>query len=773
MPDRRFESTPARPDDRHEGRGRPAAVSGRRPAGRTAASIVLTGLLWLGLGLLSLILFAGTFLVVAPPSDLINERITAEIRARTGRELHIAGGSSFTLLPSLRLTMANVSLSAPPAMQAPPLIEAEGLEVSLALLPLLLREVQIDRLVFIRPVIDLRIDASGRRSWDFVERSVPAGGQPIRLAQLATRRDDGRHLPAELQDFARNSSLPPPRRVDELGRALSLDDVRIVEGVLRFADLPQGRTIELRDIEARISLGHGLGALALSGQALVEGERFHIDSRVASLRDAMDDRPFGLTLKLASAVGDASFEGMLTTPRRPQLDGRVSLKAASGSLLARRLAIPQLAPLGAIDAGPLAVEGLLKTTPTSVAVREGTYRWSDVTAQGSASIDTSGARPFVKANLKIAALDLDALAGRQTKARGADGGGSAGSLARAAPAPASPPGKLRSIEELLGPGQQAPATQVRGFARRSGEDWSMETINLVRLDRFDLEGRFDIGQLQWQGVKASEAQVEAGLKAGALKLTLMDAVLHGGRAKGLVTIEAKEHGLTLGVNLSTEGVAVRPLLAECAGLDLADGRGRLSIAVSASGLSERDLIGSLLGKAEISLVDGAIIGWDANAMMAGLRHGRIPSLERSAASRTPVHLLQGTFQIANGVARTQDLKLEGSALKTQAVGLVNIVDRNIDFVLRPQPGQHPAPQGGLAAIEIPVRIAGPWGSPSLVPDVNAALKSPQTQEAVRQLGRQVREGNVDGALKAVIGDGPGSEQKINKAKDVMKQLLGR
>ena len=144
-----------------------------------------------------------------------------------------------------------------------------------------------------------------------------------------------------------------------------------------------------------------------------------------------------------------------------------------------------------------------------------------------------------------------------------------------------------------------------------------------------------------------------------------------------------------------------------------------------------------------------------------LRRGEMPSTQRIADARTPFNLMAATFEIANGVARTGDIQLDSPSLHAKGTGVINIVDRNLDLNLRPK-----ATGGG---IEIPVRIAGTWDAPTIIPDLQGALNSPQAQQAVRHL----REGNVDGALRSVLGDGPKAEKKIEKAKDFLKQFLSR
>lgn len=101
-------------------------------------------------------------------------------------------------------------------------------------------------------------------------------------------------------------------------------------------------------------------------------------------------------------------------------------------------------------------------------------------------------------------------------------------------------------------------------------------------------------------------------------------------------------------------------------------------------------------------------------------------------------------------------------------GSVVYRDRTINYTVRSKLAQ---PAGGLEDIEIPVRIYGSWEKPVLSPDLDGVLKDPRTAAKVQQLGRNLRSGNVDEALKSVLGEGPEAEKKKERAKSILKRFL--
>lgn len=760
--------------------------SGDFGAPRRASRGVLRALGVLMLGLVVLAAGALTLLALAPPADLIRDKVTSEFKNRTGRDLVIRGKTKLTFLPSLGVELGDVTLSAPQNMPGAPLLTAEGLSMRVALMPLITREVAVEQMHLRKPVIDLRIDAQGRRSWDFARLIDPdTPGSPVRYAQVNPRGADGKPVPKELQDFARNASTPPSAK-SRLGvNSVAMDDVRISEGTLRYTDVRQGLRHELTSLDARIAVKETNGPLEIDGSFVTGGEKVTVAGHASSLLELLDERPTKVTVKLGSQSLDIDYNGTALIGQASAFEGKLSVKAPSLDGLGR---LVQLPIAGTAKLGALAIDGQLRTGKTSVGLSEANLALGDVTAQGSLAVETAGARPRIDANLRIAALDLNQLA---AKLEGtsltpgsappvpprADGWGPQVApvtpvppAKQAAPAAPQPPAKAapaerapQSIEDLINR-TAPPGPAVRGFTRRSSDGWSSEAIDTTAFRIVDVEARFDIGRIVWADAKIGPSTSTVQLKAGALKLDVPQVELYGGKARGLVTIDAREPAMTVGANLSGDGLSALPLLKDLANLDVIDGRGRLAIAVSAKGGSERELIGTLAGKAELNLANGAVHGWDAGQIIAGLGQGRIPKPDRVPGAKTAFNVLASSFQIQHGVARTQDIKLESPTINSTGFGVINLVDRNLNLTLKPKP----IAIGGVGGVEIPLRVAGPFDNVTVMPDAGGILKSQPVQDAAKKL----KEGDVDGALEKVLGKGT-TDEKIERGRNMLKQFLNQ
>jgi AsmA protein len=70
------------------------------------------------------------YLLLNPPSDLIRQKIAEQVRAKTGRELVMAGPASFTFYPAIGVSLHDVALSGPPGMDGN-LVHMQSLDVSI------------------------------------------------------------------------------------------------------------------------------------------------------------------------------------------------------------------------------------------------------------------------------------------------------------------------------------------------------------------------------------------------------------------------------------------------------------------------------------------------------------------------------------------------------------------------------------------------------------------------------------------------------------------
>lgn len=749
------------PDERTGPPTRPTHVThSMRPTRRPPpprSSPVLVGLIYGGIGLLALAVGAVTFFVMSPPTELIRREIVAQVKAATGRDLKIAGPASFTFFPTLGVRVADVALSPPPGMGGEPFLTAASFDVGVRLLPLLRQDIVVDRLVLHAPVFALRVDAQGRKSWDMARGEAR---RPVRLAQAGNRAlMDFTAGDLSGLDTAEPGASPPLRGLS----GLSLGDIRIVDGTVRYRDERTKAAYTVEALNVRAALHSIAQPLKASGNFVWSLERIKFDGTLTSPQDVLQERPAKLALELSGRPFTLRYDGSVTLGAAPGAQGAIEGKAQSLRALARWLGSELPSAPGFRE---VSLAGDLRASDDAVRLSEVKLALDGATATGTIGVTTSGARPHVSAQLKVQGLNLANYVAQHQSGSSVPLPGETGEPS----APATPPAaeKPQSIEDLL----ERSGPQVKGYTQRS--EWSSEPLDLTALGAADVDAKLSVAQLSYRDLKMDACELAVGLKERVLKTTFADVKLYQGRGKGVVTFDATRAEPALTANVQLTGIAAQPLLKDAARIDWLAGTGDATLALTASGKSEAAIVRALGGKADIAVRNGAIIGFNLAGAMRAVADGKIPELSSSPSEKTDFSELTGTFLIAGGVAKNDDLKLASPLLRATGAGTIDMPQRRLDYTVRPKLVASLAGQGGeqnLKGLEIPVHITGPWDKPDISPDISGAINNPDAVKAVKEIGKQLKGKNAGEIVEDLFGKGENGEP--SKAEKLLKKFLGK
>lgn len=730
------------------GRGRPPAPpqppAGRswlKIAGATVAAILLLAVLALG----ALYLFL--------PLDAVRDRIAQQVKERTGRDLQIQGSPRVSFWPRLSVAMSGVSLSNPPGMAAGPTVTMETLETSVQLWPLLSKQVIVDSLMFQKPVVDLRVDASGRRNWDLAEWLAPAGDQSgVRFAQAPGQT-------GVRTDAGGGGASRPARTIPTQLENLKLGEVRVVDGIVRYTDERSKLTEEAKSVDLLLSAESISAPLDAKGSLAWRGERFDIAGRLTPLRAAIEEKPVSLLATIKGQILEAAYDGRAQFGKDVELDGKLTAKSDAPDRVAK-LAGRQIDPQ--LFGGGVHIATGVKTAAQSVTLRDARIEALGATTTGTVTIETKGPRPYVTGALRFSELDINKLQRL--------GGGSAAP----APSPANRPPAPgpTTIEDILKQGSPGPAAgpRVRGDERRGG--WRTEPLDTSALGLADADLKISFGKLAAGGLRTGQGQASIAHRNRAAKVTVEDIHLYQGRGRGAVNVDGSDQLLQIGANILGESMLAQSLFKDVGGPEWLVGKLRVALAVTAQGQSEYQLVQSLNGRGELQIADGFVIGFNVAQLLRNLGQGRFSGIEASPSEKTDFSEASATFAITNGVARNSDLKVVGPLVRVDGAGSIDLAQRTIDYTARPRivgslQGQG-AGAGNGAGIEIPVKVAGPLDKPSIAPDISGLVKDPnQVLDTLKNMDRK----ELEGAVKGLLGGGNGDAQQ--KGRDLLNQILKR
>lgn len=738
---------PVRSSPRPANSGPVPPQSVRRPAPPYQRAADGRSKLWRNLalgagGIVLLLAVAIVTLSLAFPGDLVRDRIVAEVKSRTGRDLTINGPVTFSSVPAATVFLNDVSLSGPPGSNTA-LASIKTLEVSVDMLPLLWREVAVGSIVLKDAVIDLAVDRDGRRNWNF-ERREAAVSPPVRLAQ-ATANDAG-----------------PPRVIAQHRLPdISLRDVRIDNGMLRYTDARTGILREASQIEAQFavkSLQHPADA---NGSLVYRGEHVNFALEIGAVEPIFQNMPARVALKLSSPMLTAAYEGTILFGGN-EADGALTANAPSTARAASWLGATLPAE---VRTGPLDLSGQLRLSGRVYTVSNASLTFNGAHATGQVALDTAPARPVLRGSLESAEIDLNAMLQPPPEEPATPSANQPRNLAPIrteeppfdeTPRPDGADAAIRAAPE-----PRASATRVNGYTARGG--WSEEPIRLAALSALDADLKIGVGGLLYKSIKVGRSRLALSLRDKVLTTKFDELNLYGGHGIGSITVSAHETGAdpsqhaVVTVDMTFDDVAVRPLLQDAAQLNWIEGKGRVSVAVSGAGQSQRGLIESLQGKATLDVAQGAIVGVDVERMADALGKGDFKSLKTEPGDKTNFSGLAATWAIKDGIATNTDLRVSNDLVHVTGTGTVALPDRTIDYTIKPKIAGKAGENGkGVSGIEVPVRVSGSWEKPVYKADVGSTID---------EVGRRLKGKNRDEIVDELVGKDSETGKKAKKLLD--------
>ncbi|MEE8559118.1 MAG: AsmA family protein [Alphaproteobacteria bacterium] len=445
-----------------------------------------------------------------------------------------------------------------------------------------------------------------------------------------------------------------------------------------------------------------LGSVRLSGRAAGTLRRLTLDT---TLRSG--------TTTLAVAGEIAGLDAA------PSYALEVEMRDPSFTDFVRRFD-PEFKPAGR-NLGDFRIQASITSDASGLTLSGVTGKLGPVSFSGSGGLELDGPRPKLTAALKLSEIIADLyLPVPKDGARAADESGAAG----AGPAPEAAPSR-------------APA-----------ERWSREPVDLAALKLFDADVKLESVALGYRDFRVEKPRMDVSLANGVLDVRRIEGAMFDGTFALTGRIRAPQ---TIGgaadasLTLEVAGANLRKALFNAADVDGLDGTVNLTMELASAGRSDFDMVSALTGKAALDVKDGVIKGFNLSAVNERLKNLSTAvdflTLIQAAMSggSTRFSSLAGTFDIADGVVRTRDLRMIAKGGEGRAAGVVAdlprwLIDMKAEFRLTDHPA---APPFGM-------RLEGPLDEPRRIFDANR-LQAYLVERGVGTLLRKVLPGVMGGA----------------------------
>jgi AsmA protein len=496
---------------------------------------------------------------------------------------------------------------------------------------------------------------------------------------------------------------------------VSFSEIRIQDGELTYEDAANHVTEALGDIDLSLAWPSISRSFAATGQFDWRGERVDGSISASDFVAALSGDRSGLKARLSSAPLKLAFDGSVADRTSMMMEGTLTIDSTS---LRNAMRWSGQEPPGSGGFGRFALKARANVVGPSIALTNVNVELDGNVAEGVMTYANNG-RQTLQATLAADALDFT---------------------------------PYISTFRLLASGAR---------------DWNRQLFDLNSLSTTDLDMRLSAARVTVGSSKLGRTAFGANLRGGALALSVGEAQMYGGIAKGSFGIARSDAVADVKAQFQFIDVDLQACASELFGVTKLSGRGNLNVSLVASGSSPFGLASSLDGTASLTGHDGAIAGFNAEQLLKRLERRPLSGGGNFRSGSTPYDNLTVAVKFADGIATAEDIRVEGPATRLTLTGTASVPAREYDMKGIASLVSAPNAAPGF---DLPFVVQGPWDDPLIFPDPESlirrspasaplldAVKDRKTRDAVRSVlerftGGGTKPATPDAAAPAAVGD---------------------
>lgn len=295
-----------------------------------------------------------------------------------------------------------------------------------------------------------------------------------------------------------------------------------------------------------------------------------------------------------------------------------------------------------------------------------------------------------------------------------------------------------------------------------------EDLNLAALKSLKLDGLIRIGALQVKNLKINQVHLPLKADQGKIVMNSIAAQLYQGSLAGNIGFDVDGNRFQMQQNLSN--VQINPILVDFMQKDIVEGRGTLKLNIDTQGKRVSQFKDNLNGTIRTQLSDGAVKGINLAKSLRDFKAKILNKTDQQQAAnkneKTDFSAMSASINFVDGVGNSDDLDMKSPFLRVGGKGQVNLRNSSLDYTARAtivntSAGQDGADLSQLKDLTIPVRISGPFdklgyqlqfaqiGSEALK-NAFKAKTAPVIEEKKKELKEKVNEQLKD-KLKGLFG----------------------
>ncbi|MVT54942.1 AsmA family protein [Bradyrhizobium yuanmingense] len=483
---------------------------------------------------------------------------------------------------------------------------------------------------------------------------------------------------------------------------VSFSEIRIQDGVLDYEDVATRATEKLDDIDLSLAWPSISRSFAATGQFDWRGERVDGSISFSDFVAALSGDRSGLKARIASAPLKLAFDGSVANRTSPMMEGTLTVDSPSLRNALRWTGQPQP---GSGGFGRFVLKARANVVGASIALTNVNVELDGNAAEGVMTYANNG-RQTLQATLAADALDFT---------------------------------PYISTFRLLASGAR---------------DWNRQLFDLQGLSTTDLDMRLSAAKLTVGPTKLGRTAIGANLRNGTLALSVGEAQVYGGIAKGSFGIARSDTVADIKAQFQFTDVDLQACATELFGLNKLSGRGNINVSLFASGSSPFGLVQSLDGSATVTGHNGAIAGFNAEQLLKRLERRPLSGGGNFRNGSTPYDKLTISVKFSDGIATAEDIRIEGPAAKITLTGTASVPTREYDM-------KGVASLNTTSGFQLPFMVQGPWDDPLIFPDPESLIRQSPAASPFLDLLKQ----RITGSGKRPAQDGsPTAENAKENAK---------
>ncbi len=326
-------------------------------------------------------------------------QIISQIESGTGFNVKIEGDLGLGIFPSPHVTVNDLTVVSPKPQEFENILVMKSADISVALLPLLQKKVEISSVKLIEPVITVEVMDDGTSSW---------------AVKKALNSEEIIEAPAEQiiepNNTAKNNALD----------SISLNQLEIVGGELTYLDHKTKARHSAQEIDIMLKADSLKGPFDVKGSLIVDEKEVEITAKTGRLPTANEALNLNVALSLPKAEASVSFDGVASIKQPFDVQGQTKIDIQSPD---------KLASMFGASSGfnqSVSLDGLLSADENKVTLDDLKLALGDFVGNGKINVENLKSQNplIINADLKSSSvLNLDKIISKPSSKTQNTGGG--------------------------------------------------------------------------------------------------------------------------------------------------------------------------------------------------------------------------------------------------------------------------------------------------------------------------------------------------------------